>query len=73
MFYPPEEMTDDPVDYGPALEVCSGCPVDFECLEEAMRVEDVRWRYGVAGGKTPTERRALRRARLEHSGSGGKK
>jgi WhiB family redox-sensing transcriptional regulator len=54
---------------GPALDevaqakaVCGGCPVRAECLDSALsRGID----YGVWGGLTPDERRALRRRRRE--------
>ena len=38
--------------------VCSGCPVRFECLAEAL---DNRIEWGVWGGMTERERRALLR------------
>ncbi len=40
-----------------AKAVCAGCPVVAECLAEAL----ARIPYGVAGGLTEGERRALRR------------
>lgn len=41
-----------------ARAVCSGCPVRLECLAEAL---DSRADFGVWGGLTERERRALRR------------
>ncbi len=40
-----------------AKAVCAGCPVVAECLAEAL----ARIPYGIAGGLTESERRALRR------------
>ena len=40
--------------------VCSGCPVRMECLAEAL---DHRIEWGVWGGMTERERRALLRRR----------
>ncbi|WP_324787192.1 WhiB family transcriptional regulator [Streptomyces sp. H51] len=52
---------------GPALlqtqqakAVCTGCPVQEQCLEWALENGDV---LGVWGGTNETERRALRRRR----------
>jgi WhiB family redox-sensing transcriptional regulator len=41
-----------------AKAVCKGCPVIAECLAEAL---DSRMEFGVWGGKTERERRALLR------------
>lgn len=45
-----------------AKAVCSGCPVRTECLSEAL---DGRVEFGVWGGMTERERRALLRRRPE--------
>ena len=42
-----------------AKAVCAGCPVRAECLDEAL----AHIPYGIAGGLTEHERRALRRTR----------
>ncbi|MFC9189290.1 WhiB family transcriptional regulator [Streptomyces cyaneofuscatus] len=42
--------------------VCTGCPVRTECLAEAL---DNRVEFGVWGGMTERERRALLRRRPE--------
>ncbi|MFE7779455.1 WhiB family transcriptional regulator, partial [Streptomyces sp. NPDC057445] len=43
-----------------AKAVCLGCPVQTECLAEAL---DNRIQFGVWGGMTEKERRALLRRR----------
>ncbi len=43
-----------------AKTVCSGCPVRTECLADAL---DSRTEFGVWGGMTERERRALLRRR----------
>ena len=44
-----------------AQAVCKGCSVKKECLAFAMEMEEYEQRrYGVWGGKTPSERSALR-------------
>ena len=42
-----------------AKVVCWSCPVASECLTSALASND---NYAIAGGMTPTERRALRQA-----------
>jgi WhiB family redox-sensing transcriptional regulator len=42
--------------------VCQGCPVRVECLADAL---DSRMEYGVWGGMTERERRALLKRRPE--------
>jgi WhiB family redox-sensing transcriptional regulator len=41
-----------------AKKICARCPVKRECLDQAMRIEGA-YRYGIWGGTTPTERKAL--------------
>ncbi|MDQ2851248.1 WhiB family transcriptional regulator [Dermatophilaceae bacterium Sec6.4] len=45
-----------------AKAICHGCPVVAECLADAL---DNRTEYGVWGGMTERERRALLRRRPE--------
>lgn len=45
-----------------AKQVCQGCPVIAECLADAL---DSRVEFGVWGGKTERERRALLRQHPE--------
>lgn len=42
--------------------ICRDCPVQFQCLEYAMRTNQ---RYGVWGGKSEKERRRIRSERRE--------
>lgn len=44
-----------------AVAVCAECPVRADCLEDAMSVHGLR--YGIWGGLTRPQRRALRRKR----------
>lgn len=52
----------DTAHYERALFICGGCEVRAECLAHALRCNE---ESGVWGGKTPEERRRLRRARLK--------
>ena len=54
----------DASDQKRARLVCSGCPVRYECLAEAL---DNRIEWGVWGGMTERERRALVRRRPQAS------
>src|SRR3954462_2940712 len=47
-----------------AKQVCLGCPVRTECLADAL---DTRVEFGVWGGMTERERRALLRRRPDVS------
>lgn len=65
-----------PVDDRPAAtaaprRVCRGCPVRAECLADVLATEDPARRFGVVGGTTPGERRALHRAGLTITARGG--
>jgi WhiB family redox-sensing transcriptional regulator len=42
-----------------ALQVCARCPVQTDCLTDALHRRDIA--FGVLGGKTPTQRRRLLR------------
>lgn len=59
MFFP--EKGDPKSLGGEAKAICAGCPVIEQCLEWALETNE---RYGVWGGTTAYERRALRRERL---------
>jgi WhiB family transcriptional regulator, redox-sensing transcriptional regulator len=41
-----------------AKRICGGCPVQLECLVYALEEEE---RFGIWGGKSERERRALKR------------
>lgn len=49
--------------YTDARQVCAGCQVKVECLEWGM----TEIHFGLFGGLTPKERRALKRERLQSS------
>lgn len=53
----PEELGRPKKSEDMARRVCSGCPVTDTCLEYG---EETNSQYGVFGGKSGTERRALR-------------
>jgi len=62
MFFPTNLRSGQRHDWGPAREVCIGCPAREECLEHAMRIERSAWRthrHGMWGGLTPDERHRL--------------
>ncbi|MDR0950337.1 MAG: WhiB family transcriptional regulator [Candidatus Ancillula sp.] len=48
-----------------AKRVCNVCPVQGECLEWALKNDE---RFGIWGGKSERERRALKAVRLSSSG-----
>jgi WhiB family redox-sensing transcriptional regulator len=41
----------------PARRICATCPVRTDCLRDALEHRDIA--FGVRGGLTPTQRRAL--------------
>ncbi|MEU4173232.1 WhiB family transcriptional regulator [Streptomyces sp. NPDC026665] len=58
----PEELFGESAQQKRAKALCSGCPVRTECLVEAL---DQRIEFGVWGGMTERERRALLRRRSD--------
>ncbi|MFF9868139.1 WhiB family transcriptional regulator [Streptomyces sp. NPDC013953] len=56
----PDELFVDGAAQNKAKALCTGCPVRTECLAHAL---DHRIEYGVWGGMTERERRALLRRR----------
>ena len=56
----PDELFVRGAEQNKAKQLCSGCPVRTECLAEAL---DNQIEWGVWGGMTERERRALLRRR----------
>ncbi len=50
----------DETDQKQALELCRGCPVQQECLRDAIQQREM---YGIWGGMRESERRSLIRDR----------
>ena len=59
-----DDMFGEAADQRRARSLCAGCPVRLECLAEAL---DNRIEWGVWGGMTERERRALLRQRTDIS------
>ncbi len=59
---PPDTLFVEGAAQREARAVCTGCPVRLECLADAL---DNRMDFGVWGGMTERERRALLRRRPE--------
>jgi hypothetical protein len=57
-FFPAAPRRGEAPDVGPALAICSGCPVADECRAYALR-EGVE---GIWGGTSATERKVMRQA-----------
>lgn len=57
-----EELFAEGAEQRRAKALCTGCPVRIECLAEAL---DNRIEFGVWGGMTQRERRALLRRRSD--------
>ena len=54
MFFPEDD------NYEKAQQICSECDVRVQCLMFALSIErKVTWSFGMFGGKTPHERRAI--------------
>jgi len=61
LFFPAGELGEEPVRQAEAAkEVCSRCPVREDCLDYALATDQP---FGVWGGTTEGERRAIRRRR----------
>ena len=53
-----------------AVAICRRCPVETDCLDEAMDAETYRLtsdRHGIWGGKTPQQRYAMYRSQTRKS------
>lgn len=59
MFFPPDDKPVARDFYRNAKAICVRCPVMDKCLEYGIEEN-----YGVWGGTTPTERAAMRNARM---------
>ena len=54
-----------------AVAICRRCPVETDCLDEAMDAETYRAtsdRHGIWGGKTPQQRYAMYRKEGRRNG-----
>ncbi len=47
--------------------VCEACPLRAECLELALNEERGSLRYGMRGGKTPSQRRRIAEQRARQA------
>jgi WhiB family redox-sensing transcriptional regulator len=56
----PERGQGERIAYARAKAVCANCPVQRECLDDALEQDD---RYGIWGGLLPHEREEIRRQR----------
>ena len=54
--FPTEVLWGHDPDYRMAARLCRECPVVDECLEDAMKWETQKGRYGFRGGMTPHQR-----------------
>jgi WhiB family redox-sensing transcriptional regulator len=59
-FFPPNGNENR---FAKAIKICSTCPVQAQCLELTMRLDDRDDAWGIFGGKTPRERRIMREER----------
>lgn len=60
LFFPVRSGNQALVDVRAAKRICAACPVIGACLRYALTEPET---YGVWGGTTPLERRAIRRRR----------
>lgn len=58
MFFTRSEGDIDGEEYLIGLGVCKKCPVQEECLDEALRFRD---KAGIRGGKTAAQRKRIKR------------
>lgn len=58
----PEEYHLDEAHYDKGKSICASCPVRLECLDDAIKWEDV----GLRGGMTEKERNSLQLHRRRH-------
>ena len=58
-----------------AIAICWGCPVEADCLADAIKAESYRLtsgRHGIWGGKTPQQRYAMYRSQTRKSKGGNR-
>lgn len=55
------ENNNEPYLVEQAKALCDKCPIRQECLDEAL---DTKALYGIWGGKTPSERKRIRRSKI---------
>ncbi len=68
LFFPEGDTTRATAQQRYAARFCTGCPVTRQCLQLAMDAEGgaaVGSRYGVFGGLSPAQRRALYERRID--------
>lgn len=56
-------------DVEPAKRICAQCPVRLPCLAYGLEHEAESYRYGIFGGLTPQERRALTKQQRQNGKS----
>lgn len=54
---------DEPAGMAEAKQLCSHCPIFWECQAEGIRIQD---KWGVYGGLSPADRAALLEQEQEH-------
>lgn len=62
MFYPEQSVSAQTVEVKALVGICFTCPVQRECLEQALLLEGDagrRNRHGIWGGKTPNQRHKI--------------
>ena len=57
----PEKNKYQGVEAKAAIRICNVCPVQKECLDFAINEVDTIKRYGIWGGKTPTQRSRIKK------------
>lgn len=62
LFYPEGDSDGFQVQIETAKRICAGCPMRERCLEHALAVNE---QYGIWGGHTEKERKAMRRSLLK--------
>lgn len=63
VFFPDSTQSDRVWDH--ARSICAACEVRKECLEFALRYEELEDRWGMYAGLTPNERNVIRHERMK--------